>query len=309
MSKKIYNDIQQQIIEMLESSLKLEFQQSWFSPNNMAKNPITNSFYTGFNQLYLSFITTKKQFEVNKWVTFNQATQLKANIIKGEKATPVIYYNFIYKNDKGENLSLKQVQSLVNSTGKSLTELKISRNGFLRFYFVFNVAQINGLPTSFYVPDDIILTQIEKEEQAETILRNSNANIEHKLIDEAFYSPASDLITLPLMKQFVDQQKYYSTAFHELSHWTGAAHRLNRTFGKKFGDNEYAFEELVAELSAALICGSIGIAKDFTNNAAYIKSWICAFKKDINVFFRAAAHAQKSADYILSYQINQHQAA
>ena len=301
MSNKIYTEIQTKIVKMLEDSLTLKYQKSWFSVGNMAKNPISNAFYTGFNQLYLSFIADDKNYSINKWLTFKQASELKGVIIKGEKATPVMYYNRVFKNEKGENIQPNEVQKLINSTGKTLAELKITSNGFLRFYFVFNVAQISGLPESFYKTDGTVLTDIEKIEVAEQILINSKANIKHKFIDEAYYMPSKDLIVLPDTSQFKNSLVYYSTAFHELSHWTGAAHRLNRVFGKFFKSKEYAFEELVAELSTALVCGSLSITKDFTNNTAYIKSWIAAFKNDVTIFFKAAAFAQKSADYILAF--------
>jgi antirestriction protein ArdC len=309
MCKKIYNEIQNQIIEMLENSLKLDYKKAWFSVGNLAQNPVSDTFYTGFNQLYLSFTSNKKNYTLNKWLTFKQSTELKALIKKGEKATPVVYYNKIYKNKNGETISQQQVQNLINETGKTLSQLGISCNGFLKFYYVFNVAQISGLPESFYQPDNVVLSEIEKIENAELLLSQSKAIIEHKLIDEAYYIPAKDIIVLPLTSQFLTPQLYYSTAFHELSHWTGATHRLNRTFGNKFGNEQYAFEELVAELSAALVCGSLHITKDFTNNAAYLQSWIKALKKDINIFFKAAALAQKSADYILSFNTLNKQAA
>ncbi len=301
MSNKIYTEIQTKIVTMLENSLTLKYQKSWFSVGNMAKNPISNAFYTGFNQLYLSFIADDKNFIINKWLTFKQASELKGVIKKGEKATPVMYYNRVFRNEKGENLQPKEVQKLINETGKTLTELNVTTKGFLRFYFVFNVAQIKGLPESFYKTDGTVLTDIEKIEVAEHILSNSKAEIKHKFIDEAFYVPSKDLIVLPHTSQFKNSLVYYSTAFHELSHWTGATHRLNRVFGKSLKSEEYAFEELIAELSTALVCGSISITKDFTNNTAYIKSWIAAFKNDITIFFKAAAFAQKSADYILAF--------
>jgi len=194
-----------------------------------------------------------------------------------------------------------------------LTELNILSSAFVRFFYVFNVEQVAELPQEYYQQNTIVLNDIAKLEIAETVLINSNAKITNKLGDSAHYSLSDDEITLPEIGQFSSALDYYSVAFHELSHWTGATHRLNRTFGKQFGNQEYAFEELVAELSAALICGSIQITRNFTNNASYIDSWLSVFKKDIKVFFKAAAHAQKAADFILAFkevkQLTQKEAA
>lgn len=301
--EKIYTDIQNQIVEMLENAKLTKTQKPWFGVGlEFANNPLSNTIYNGFNQFYLSLLCDFRGYKVNRWLTFKQIQSLNGKVKKGSKACPVTYYQTFFKDAKGNKLSDIAVQELKKTTGKSLSELNILSSAFVRFFYVFNVEQVAELPQKYYDIDTVILNDVAKIEIAETVLINSNAKITNKLGDSAHYNLVDDEITLPEIGQFTNSLDYYSVAFHELSHWTGATSRLNRTFGKQFGNEDYAFEELIAELSAALICGSIQITRNFTNNATYIDSWLKVFKKDIKVFFKAAAHAQKAADFILAFK-------
>ena len=113
----------------------------------------------------------------------------------------------------------------------------------------------------------------------------------------ACYVPSLDKIHLPRKDAFSSADGYYATAFHELAHWTGAKSRLDRDFSSRFGDDQYAFEELVAEMSAAFLCQSHGIDA-LTQHAAYVQSWVKVLKNDHKAIFKAAALAQKATDYI-----------
>ncbi|PKP47548.1 MAG: hypothetical protein CVT95_05525 [Bacteroidetes bacterium HGW-Bacteroidetes-12] len=301
MSKKIYEEIQAKIVQRLEDAKASNWVKPWLPVFDNALNPASNSVYKGFNQIYLSIMKDEKAYKANKWVTFKQAKELGATVLKGAKGTPIIYFQFIYKNEKDETIKESEAIKFTISTGKSLAELGIKKIGFVRFYFVFNVAQVEGLPNDFYTPNVVFNDDFNGLEIADTILTNSKANIHYILFDNAYYDRIKDEIVLPYKNQFLSAEHFYNTAFHELSHWSGAPHRLNRKKGNLFADKDYAFEELIAEFSAALICGSIGIQKDFTNNAAYLDSWLKAFKNDIQVFFKAAATAQKAADFILEF--------
>ncbi len=125
----------------------------------------------------------------------------------------------------------------------------------------------------------------------------------------AFYEQAGDTIGMPDIGRFRDTKTssatecYYSTLLHELTHWTGAAHRLKRDQGKRYGDKEYAFEELVAELGSAIACGMLGITSSTRpDHAQYIDGWLKALKGDKRFIFSAASHAQKAVDYLVSLQ-------
>jgi antirestriction protein ArdC len=115
--------------------------------------------------------------------------------------------------------------------------------------------------------------------------------------DRAFYSPGTDSITLPRPEAFNDEASYYGTALHEHAHWTGSEHRLNRTFGKRFGDSAYAFEELVAELAAAFLTADLGIPGKL-QHPEYLAHWATVLGNDKQALWTAASAATKAADYL-----------
>jgi antirestriction protein ArdC len=166
-----------------------------------------------------------------------------------------------------------------------------------RVYTVFNAQQIEGIPPMIIEarkPFEII-------EAGEHILANSGADIRHGG-DKAYYSRRTDHVQLPHKECFVDASSYYGTACHELAHWSGHPTRLNRptlTESYKFGDQQYAKEELVADLASCFMTAEKGIPYDAAQTAAYVGSWIKALKDDKNEIFRAASAASKAADHVL----------
>lgn len=140
------------------------------------------------------------------------------------------------------------------------------------------------------------------EVQAETILIGSGASIYHDQDTRAFYSPTSDDIHLPPRSMFSNATKYYATALHELGHWTGHESRLGREISNRFGTEDYAREELRAELASFFLVSRLGIPHDPTNHAAYIGSWIKALQHDHNEIFRAAGDAEKITAFVLQFQ-------
>jgi antirestriction protein ArdC len=275
--------ITQEIINLLESADPAKWEKGWIPAiENWAENPNSGTVYRGVNQLYLTLIASKKQYPVNRWLTFNQIQQLKANIKKGSKGAHIVYYKTLRIDDPTAPPTAK---------AKTIPMLK--------FYYVWNVANIEGLPPAYYEkPEAPTLEKWEKDQRAEELITATGAKINFVEGDRACYFRNLDEIQLPLREQFKGAEPFYSTAFHELAHWTGAPHRLNREKGGRFGDDKYAFEELVAELSAAFLCGSLGFTKEITSNAAYIKSWLSALHNEKDFIFKAATHAQAAADYI-----------
>nr|WP_256534372.1 zincin-like metallopeptidase domain-containing protein [Lewinella sp. JB7] len=171
----------------------------------------------------------------------------------------------------------------------------------LKLYRVFNVSQIDGLDPSFYeVKISEPLQDFEKDDRAEALILATGAHIEEVAGNQAFYAPADDKIQIPLREQFRGvAQAWYSVTLHEIGHWTGAPHRLDRDLKGAFGSAAYGQEELVAELTSAMVCATLGFSKMTSNNAAYLKSWLGVLKQDNKAIFKAAAHAQRAADYIL----------
>jgi hypothetical protein len=170
-----------------------------------------------------------------------------------------------------------------------------------RIYTVFNANQIEGVP-AYERPQP---TAFEAVQSGERILANSGAKIAHDQHDRAFYSRSSDSIHLPSKEAFKDAPGYYGTALHELAHWTGHPSRLNRptlTDSYRFGDLNYAKEELRAELASVFITAEVGVPHDPANHAAYVGSWIKALKEDKNEIFRAAHDASAATDFVLGLE-------
>lgn len=300
----IYDIITEKISSLLNKSLTdSDSQIPWIcTKNGIAVNPVSKTVYDGINQLLLSYYLLEGNFGVNKWLTFKQAEQLNANIIKGSKGFQIVYYNFTYSY-KGQKLSRTEFEAL------SLEEQKkVLINSFLNYYTVFNVSQIEGLPLDFYQIDDIEKTAflpIEKlENLADSYIKNSGISFFNIGQNRAFYAPKSDKVVMPLKEQFAKSESYYEVLFHELTHSTGHPNRLNRKSLEEFEEldsniEKYAFEELVAELGTAFINAKFGLDTNITNNAAYIQSWLNALNNDNKFFIKASSLAQKASNYLI----------
>lgn len=246
------------------------------SPMDLPHNVTTGKAYRGANVFWLWMAQASGGYETAQWLTYKQAAAMGGNVRKGEKGTPAFYWAV----KKGENAKGEETTRM----------LPVS-------FTVFNVAQCENLPAAEPVAPVAVA---DRNAAAEALLNASGARIQHGG-NRAYFVPSQDFIQLPAFEAFRGADDYYSTAFHELGHWTGHESRLAREFGKRFGDDAYAFEELVAELTAAFVCGSQGfaaIARD--DHAAYLASWIRVLKDDAKAFVSAASAAQKAADLILS---------
>lgn len=245
-------------------------------------NASTGKHYRGINVFVLWDQAQGKGYSSPSWVTFNQANALKGHVRKGEKGTGVVFYKRLSRT---KSLNLED-------------EVLLEEQSFwvLRTYTVFNLDQVDGLDHLKAKPETI--EPFAAIEEAEGLLVDSGAEIHHAGIDKAFYDRLGDFITLPLRESFKSPEAYYGTALHELTHWTGHKDRLDREFGKRFGDQAYAFEELVAEMGAAFLCVSCGIPYD-TQHASYIGDWMKILKDHKRAIFTAAAKAQAAMDFVL----------
>ncbi len=174
---------------------------------------------------------------------------------------------------------------------------------FMKPYTVFNVEQIEGLPAHFYSQPVNPLPLSDRIEHADRFVKATGAAIHHAG-NQAYYAPSRDTIQLPPFEAFKDKDSYYSTALHELTHWTRHETRLARDLGRhRFGDEGYAREELVAELGSAFLCADLGITPDIReDHAAYLGHWLTILQHDTRAIFSAAAHAQRAADYLQQLQ-------
>jgi antirestriction protein ArdC len=289
----VYSSITNRVIEQLEQGTR-----PWVKPWSVSKDnrnillPLraTSEAYRGINVLLFWDAAIEKGYTRNIWMTFKQSEAYKAHVKKGEKGTTVVYADRASKTE-------------TDAQGEEVE----SRYSFLKSYTVFNVEQVEGLPERFYEPpapqdDEHKLTLIE---EAEAFFAKTGAVIHHGG-NRAFYAPGPDFIQMPNLQAFTDAESYTATKAHELVHWTGHKDRENREFGKRFGDQAYAFEELVAELGAAFLCCELGIYPEpREDHAAYLASWLKVLKSDKRAIFTAAGLAQKALDHLMGFQGSQ----
>lgn len=290
MKKTVYEIITDQILQQLESGT-IPWKKPWNRTGNVEydwpKNLASKKPYTGINVFILSCAPFSSPF----WLTFKQTQALGGNIKKGQKGYPVIFWKMAKKQKTNEE------------TGEKETFIM----PILRYYTVFNVDQCENIdPVKIpSCPDEIETIEFSPIETAQAIVDGmpSPPEINHlNNYDRACYSPSLDKISLPAQEQFKGSETYYSTLFHELSHSTGHANRLDRKEmggNNFFGSHDYSKEELVAEFSAAFLCGVSGISQTtIDNSAAYINGWSKKLRSNPKWAVYAAAAAQKSADLI-----------
>ena len=277
--------ITDKIINLLErGTVKTGARWTGNKATGLPVNAKTGEPYHGINVLVLWAEMAEKSYALSQWLTYKQAADLGANVRKGEKSVMCVYYRTVGKRDESKADDEQETYFMAKP------------------FWLFNVAQIDGLPVD-------LTTAINAEpcksfnphHEAEQLLVNSNASINYGF-DSAYYSPSADKICLPARERFTSESNFYATALHELSHWTGSETRLNRSFGKRFGDDAYAFEELVAELGAAFTVGQLGmIDATIEAHADYVQSWIKVLKDDKKAIFTAASQAAKASDFILNH--------
>ena len=174
----------------------------------------------------------------------------------------------------------------------------------MKTFTVFNGEQIDGLPPA---PTRTV-EEWQRHQRAEAIMSGSGARIEHQAGNKAYYQPSTDKIVMPERGQFPAADGYYSTALHELGHWSGAPNRLDRDLAHPFGSEGYAREELRAEIASLIVGTEIGVGHDPSRHVAYVGSWIKALENDPQEIFRAAADAEKIAAMLRGFERTQEQA-
>jgi antirestriction protein ArdC len=273
----VYEIVTEKIIKQLESGVA-PWRKPWTcqTPANL----LTQKEYRGLNV----FTLASQGFPSRFWLTFNQATKLGGRIRKGEKSSPVVFWNVGDERETTTQDGMKET----------------SRSFLLRYYSVFNLSQAEGIDIHASLLQETRTNDpIETCEQLVTNMPNSPA---FEQSDKAWYSPSSDVVGMPARGLFHSSEEYYATEFHELAHSTGHAKRLHReNFDNpvSFGSESYSTEELIAEMTAAMLCGIAGIEQQILeNSAAYLKTWIARLKSDSRLLVSAASQAQKAADFI-----------
>jgi len=269
----IYAEITNRIIDQMEQRT-IPWQKPWVASGSCVSYA-TGKPYSLLNQMLLG--------RPGEYATFKQIQQAGGYVKKGQKASMVVFWKWLEKEDE-ETGEKKEIP-------------------FLRYYNVFHIDQCEGLKPRHVEP---LPQTANADQKAESIicgyLHTSGVKLNHEAGDRAFYRPSTDSITLPLLAQFKETAEYYSTAFHELVHSTGHAKRLNRIAGTAyFGSEAYSKEELVAEIGASALVNASGLetAGSFRNNSAYVQNWLQVLKSDKRFIVSASGKAEKAVHMIL----------
>jgi len=281
--RDVYARVTAQIINAIEQGVGT-WRMPWHTSGRYAFSPINATSkkpYRGVNTVCLWAAAQAKGYERGEWATYQQWQDRGAQVRKGEKATLVVFWKFA--NDSGES------QEDGAESGRS-------RLLFSRGYSVFNAAQVDG-----YTPKvDADIAMPERIAHAEAFFQAIRADVRHGG-NQAFYAPGTDHIQMPPFGAFADNVSYYSTLAHEHTHWTATAARCDRQLGKRFGDNAYAAEELIAELGAAFTCAHLGLSTEpREDHAQYLASWLKVLKADSKAIFTAASKAQQATDWMIA---------
>ncbi len=284
----LYDEITGKILAELEAG-RLPWVQPWGTaaakaPLAMPKNAATGRAYSGINVLILWGAVIEHGFPGQSWLTFRQALALGGNVRKGERGTTVVYADRFIPDDEKKRS---------RETGEEAQPIP-----FLKRFTVFNLAQCDGLPSDLAIvappPEPGLI-----EPKVEALIKATGIDFRVGG-DRAFYVPAHDYVMVPPPQAFFEPINWHRTALHECSHASGAPHRLNRDLSGSFGTKKYAFEELIAEISAAFCCAALGIVPT-VRHADYIGSWAEVLREDNRAIVRAASQASKAADFLLGF--------
>lgn len=276
----VYASITQTIIAAIERGTG-DFVMPWHRQSGAGGRPTnaaTGQAYRGVNVVALWARAATAGYPSSQWATFRQWSSIGAQVRRGETGSVILFYKPLHPGEKRH-------------------EEDEPRRFVARASWVFNHMQVDG-----WEPEDETRTSaVSPIETADDLVRANRPEIRHGG-DKAFYSLQLDQIHLPRPARFIGSptrsptEAYYATLLHELIHWTGAAHRLNRTFGTRLGDQAYAFEELVAELGAAFLCADVGLSTEpREDHAQYLASWLSVLSSDKRAIVTASRLAADAA--------------
>jgi len=277
MAFDIYAAVTDRIIQQMEQGV-LPWSKPWGGVSGGAYSGTTGKPYSLLNQMLLS--------KPGAYYTFSQIQKQGGSVRKGEKAQMVVFW---------KQIPIKDQDSQTGEVRENLIPM-------LRYYNVFHIDQCEGITCT-----NVTEEQQHTDEDADSIIKayldRSGVALIQRISDEAYYSPVSDCVVLPVPEQFKSMEERYSTAFHELAHSTGHQRRLDRLrTTARFGNESYSKEELVAEITATALMSYTGLETKgtFRNSTAYIQNWLTALRKDKRMIVSASGAASKAFDYIIA---------
>lgn len=309
------------LIKRMEEMQK-DWHKGWIGGGSMFGLPqnISGRTYEGSNAFLLFLHTAENGYKAPVYMTYGQLYKEGAHVLKGEKAVPVFKWGFSIKDKDGKKVTEEEFHNMTDDEKK-----ECKRRPFLKIYPEFNIDQTNMSEVN-KEKYDAVVSQFRKTD-VPTITDGMYVN---KAIDRmmekqewvckiqydkeekgAYYSPAKDIVVLPTKAQFrihpddpeecfKDGQEYYGTALHEMAHSTGHPSRLDRLKPAAFGSPEYAKEELVAELTSAMVGNTLGFDRRISdNNVAYLQNWTSALRKEPKFIVTVMADVNKASRIII----------
>jgi len=261
-------------------------------------NLFTYKRYSGINVLALMVDAMAKGFKSLKYATFKSISQAGGRLKKGAKGCFIEFFTFIYKDkETNKNYTLQEVISMTEEQRKRIQKIPCPKT-----YVVFNselIENISEINLDIQEDEEPEALEMEEQQNCENFLSmivvNGNLKIKYALRETAFYTPKFDFIQLPNKEYFISADKYYSTLFHEIIHWTGHDDRLARDLQGHKDKESYSFEELIAEMGSMLICLQFGILSEFINSVRYLKGWATHNSQDRETAIRNAFTQSKKA--------------
>jgi len=283
-----YVEVTNQIIAALEAGTP-PWRKPWDTRKagnpGMPCNAVTGMRYRGINVVTLAISPLALAAADPRWATYKQAAERGWQVRKGARGTTAYFFKRIQVPDARQNTEHAE-------------DGKTRYIALLRAFTLFHASQIEDIPE--FAPPSAAETPWRVSDAAETIVTNSGVTVRIGG-ERAFYALGTDHIQMPPRHVFSSAEGWSSTILHELGHATGHPSRLNRDLRNAFGSPDYAREELRAEIAQVMVCAELGIGEcEFTNGAAYIASWLETLRSDRKEIFRAAADAQRIADYLLA---------
>jgi len=291
----IHNQITARILAMIDAG-KIPWRSAFLSAAH--SSIATRRPYRGINTLLLSMDTNERGYTSPWWCTLPQGNKLGGKLRPGSLASTVLHYHRVTKSKSNSDHSTDTGDD-DSDDNADITDLVTRSWLTVKGYRVFNASCFIGLPEK-YTPTIESPIPLMACANAQRIVDEmpQRPTIKHNF-GTPCYSPSSDIVSIPTIQYASSPERYYKTLFHELAHSTGHPSRLKRDLTGRFGDASYAREELIAEITAAFLCGTAGIVDDtIENTVAYLQSWRKVLSNDPKLIVQAANAAQKAADFI-----------
>ena len=322
MAEKAVERFSEMMISRLEEMKGQQWEKGWIDGGGKTQGlpqNLSGRRYSGHNDFFLQLHTAMNSYAMPVYATFKQIHEAGATINKGEKAMPVIYWNITHRDENGQKITDEQYDAMTKAEQEKCKSIPIMMG-----YYCYNLDQTNFKevkPEQYARLQEQFKAPEIKDTKGMFISPEFDAMIEKQAWvckintiegSGAFYSKSKDEITIPLKAQFnihedpkevyKDGMEYYSSLVHEMAHSTGIDTRLSRDMEGRFGDKKYAKEELVAELSAAMVGNSMGFDKRILdNNAKYVDSWIDTLKQEPKFIISVMADVSKASGMILEH--------